>query len=120
MKVRITTLVLIAAVAAVAAAPAEADGLSPHDLLAQYQPITVLSQGELFAPTAVSDFLADATAQLPRLRSYEALTAMRVGASARQRLAARPSVSGDRRAGPGRRLLRPRPPGRASSTAGTR
>lgn len=63
MKTRVTILALIATVAALVAAPARADGLAPADLLARYQPITVLSQGELFAPSAVEDFLADATLQ---------------------------------------------------------
>jgi hypothetical protein len=64
VKTRVTVLALIAAITAAVAAPARADGLSPDDLLARYQPITVLSQGELFAPTDVDDFLADATLEL--------------------------------------------------------
>jgi len=64
MKLGIASLVAALAVAAVAAAPATADDLSPEALLAQYQPVTVLSQGELFAPTSVDDFLADATLEL--------------------------------------------------------
>ena len=64
MKVGLASLVAWLAVAAAAAAPATAADLSPEALLAQYQPVTVLSQGELFAPTAVEDFLADASLQL--------------------------------------------------------
>ena len=56
-------LAVTAAVAAIAVSPAAADGLSPDELLSRYQPVTVLSQGELFAPTSVDDFLADATLQ---------------------------------------------------------
>jgi hypothetical protein len=61
MKVGIGLLAVAALLASVAAAPAAAEDLSPEALLAQYQPMTVLSQGELFAPTTVEDFLADAS-----------------------------------------------------------
>lgn len=64
MKSRVTFLALIAAIAAVAAGPAQAEGVSPDELLAEYQPVTVLDAGELFAPTSVEDFLADATLKL--------------------------------------------------------
>lgn len=62
MKLRVALLALLATLAA-GAAPAGADDLSPQALLEQYQPVTVLSQGELFAPTSVEDFLADASLQ---------------------------------------------------------
>ena len=61
MKAALAVLAVTAAVAAIAASPAAADGLSPDELLSRYQPVTVLGQGELFAPTSVDDFLADAT-----------------------------------------------------------
>lgn len=61
MKTRLAVLALLAAVAVASAAPAQADDLSPEALLARYQPVTVLSQGERFAPTSVDDFLADAS-----------------------------------------------------------
>jgi hypothetical protein len=51
------------AAAAASAAPAWADGLSPDELLARYQPITVLDLSEAFQPTSVGDFLADAALQ---------------------------------------------------------
>ena len=60
MKAALAVLAVTAAVAAIAASPAAADGLSP-ELLSRYQPVTVLGQGELFAPTSVDDFLTDAT-----------------------------------------------------------
>ena len=61
MKAALAVLAVTAAVAAIAASPAAADELSPDELLSRYQPVTVLGQGELFAPTSVDDFLADAT-----------------------------------------------------------
>jgi hypothetical protein len=61
MRSRIAALALGAALAAVAAAPVAAEELSPEALLERFQPVVVLSQGELFAPTSVDDFLADAT-----------------------------------------------------------
>ena len=64
MKTRVTTLLLIAAIGAIAAGSARADGPSPDELLAEYQPVTVLDASELFAPTAIDDFLADATLTL--------------------------------------------------------
>lgn len=63
MKVLLAVLALTATLAA-GAAPAAAEDLSPKTLLERYQPVTVLSQGELFAPTSVEDFLADTTLQL--------------------------------------------------------
>ena len=63
MKAPLVALAVTALVAAIAVSPAAADGLSPDELLSRYQPVTVLSQGELFAPTSVDDFLADATLQ---------------------------------------------------------
>jgi hypothetical protein len=60
MRKRLTLLTALAAFACAFAAPAQAE-TSPEALLAQYQPVTVLDQGELFAPTSVDDFLADAT-----------------------------------------------------------
>lgn len=65
MKTRLATRLLIAAISGVASGSARADGLSPDELLAAYQPVTVLDASELFAPTAVGDFLADATLELP-------------------------------------------------------
>ena len=56
MKTRVTTLLLIAAIAAVVAGSARAESLSPDELLAEYQPVMVLDASELFAPTAVDDF----------------------------------------------------------------
>ena len=64
MKARLTVLAVLATLATVAASPASADDLSPDALLARYQPVTVLDAGELFAPTSVDDFLADATLKL--------------------------------------------------------
>ena len=64
MKTRLTVLTLLAALSATFAGPARADDVSPEALLTRYQPVTVLSQGELFAPTSVDDFLADATLEL--------------------------------------------------------
>ena len=61
MKAALAVLAVTAAVAAIAASPAAADEVSPDELLGRYQPVTVLDQGELFAPTSVDDFLADAT-----------------------------------------------------------
>lgn len=69
MTARISLLVTLVAsigVAALAAfaAPAGADDeLSPAELLALYQPVTVLDRTEAFAPTSVEDFLADADLQ---------------------------------------------------------
>ena len=63
MKTRLTLLALAAALAVGLAAPAQA-GPSPEALLAQYQPVTVLDAGELFAPTSVEGFLADANMML--------------------------------------------------------
>ena len=63
MKIRFGVLAFLAILAA-GAAPAAAEDLSPQALLEQYQPVTVLSQGELFAPTSVEDFLVDASLQL--------------------------------------------------------
>ena len=64
MKTRVTILALITAVAALVVAPARADELSPDELLARYQPVTILDASELFSPTSVDDFLADATLEL--------------------------------------------------------
>src|SRR5262245_21034481 len=60
MKTRLAVLGALTAAAAALAAPAYADDLSPETLLERYQPVVVLSQGELYAPTTVEDFLADA------------------------------------------------------------
>ena len=107
MKVRITTLVLIAAVAAVAAAPAEADGLAPR-------PAGAIPADHGAQPGRA--LRSDRGRRLPRGRDAPAPRSRRElrggrhargrASGARQRLAARPSVSGDRRVGPGRRLLR--------------
>lgn len=63
MKLRLTLAALAGLFAFVGVPTAAADGLSPDELLARYQPVTVLDQGELFAPTSVDDFLADASLQ---------------------------------------------------------
>ncbi len=54
---------VVAAMAVVLAAPAHAE-LSPDELLAQYQPVTVLDVFEQFAPSSVEGFLADADLEL--------------------------------------------------------
>jgi hypothetical protein len=64
MKIRLTVLAALAALVAVLAAPAHAVELSPDELLAQYQPVTVFDATEAFTPTSVDDFLADADLQL--------------------------------------------------------
>ena len=66
MRSRLITLAALVAVAATASfvAPAAADDmLSPTELLALYQPVTVFDQTEAFRPTSVDDFLADADLQ---------------------------------------------------------
>lgn len=61
MKTRpICIAVLAAAIAAALAAPAHAGKPSPSELLARYQPVTVLDRTEAFAPSSVEEFLADA------------------------------------------------------------
>ena len=60
---RILALAAVAALAVVAAAAApaaRADGLSPDELLQQYQPVTLLDRFERFQPTRVDEFLAKA------------------------------------------------------------
>jgi hypothetical protein len=64
MKARLTLVATLVVAAAALAAPAWADGLSPDELLARYQPITVLDRTEAFQPTSVEDFLADADLEL--------------------------------------------------------
>jgi hypothetical protein len=61
--ITLTVLVVLAGTAAVAAAAAVDDELSPEGLLALYQPVTVLDATEAFAPTSVEDFLDDAELQ---------------------------------------------------------
>lgn len=56
-------LAAVAAAFAASAAPAQTSELSPAELLALYQPVTVLDATERFRPTAVEDFLADADLQ---------------------------------------------------------
>jgi hypothetical protein len=63
MKVRLTVLAALAALAAAFVAPAQAEELSPDELLARFQPVTVFDATEAFAPTSVDDFLADADLQ---------------------------------------------------------
>jgi hypothetical protein len=64
MKIRLTVLAALAALVAAFAAPAQAEELSPDELLASFQPVTVLDASEAFRPTSVDDFLADADLQL--------------------------------------------------------
>ena len=64
MRTSLAALALGVGLAVIAASPAAAEDLSPDALLARYQPVTVLSQGELFDPTSVDDFLVDATLTL--------------------------------------------------------
>jgi Vacuolar protein sorting-associated protein 62 len=61
MRTRLAVLALGVGLAAIAASPAAAEDLSPEALLPRYQPVTVLDSAELFAPTSVDDFLADAS-----------------------------------------------------------
>ena len=66
MRTRLITLAALATLAvaaAFAASAAAGDGLSPDELLALYQPVTVLDRTEAFSPTSVDDFLADADLQ---------------------------------------------------------
>lgn len=64
MRMRFPIAALAAALAAVAVvAPAHAGELSPDELLARYQPVTVFDATEAFMPTSVGDFLADAELQ---------------------------------------------------------
>jgi hypothetical protein len=56
-------LAAVAAAVAASAAPAQVSELSPTELLARYQPVTVLDATERFGPTEVEDFLADASLQ---------------------------------------------------------
>ena len=56
---RFTTLLAALAAALALAAPATASELSPDELLARYQPVTVLDRFEAFAPVAIDGFLAD-------------------------------------------------------------
>jgi hypothetical protein len=83
MTVRISLLAALAAVVAVVAfaAPAGADDqLSPAELLALYQPVTVLDRTEAFVPTSVEDFLADADLQrLGDDGQYHTMPAPRAG-----------------------------------------
>jgi hypothetical protein len=58
--ITLTVLMVLAGTVAVAGSAAADDGLSPDDLLALYQPVTVLDATEAFAPTSVEDFLDDA------------------------------------------------------------
>ena len=64
MRTSLAALALGVGLAVIAASPAAAEDLSPDALLARYQPVAVLSQGELFDPTSVDDFLVDATLTL--------------------------------------------------------
>ena len=66
MRTRLIAVAALATVAVAAAFVATADardGLSPDDLLALYQPVTVFDRTEAFSPTSVDDFLADADLQ---------------------------------------------------------
>jgi hypothetical protein len=64
MKARLIVIAALVAAAAAFAAPASADELSPDELLARYQPVTVFDRTEAFQPTSVEDFLDDADLQL--------------------------------------------------------
>src|SRR2546430_588792 len=63
MKIRLAVLAVLVALAGAFAVPAQAEELSPEQLLAQFQPITVFDATEAFTPTSVDDFLADADLQ---------------------------------------------------------
>jgi Necrosis inducing protein (NPP1) len=75
MRTRLITLAALAtaAVAAVLAASAAAGAaLSPDELLALYQPVTVFDRTEALSPTSVDDFLADADLQRSENGSFVA------------------------------------------------
>ena len=63
MKVRLAVLAALVALVGVFAVPAQAEELSPEQLLSQYQPVTQFDATEAFVPTSVDDFLADADLQ---------------------------------------------------------
>jgi len=71
MRLGLAALAIASALAAAVAGTANADDLSPNELLARYQPITVLDRTEAFAPTSVDDFLADADLQQLEGGTYE-------------------------------------------------
>ena len=56
MTTRTFVAAAVTALAATFSSPALAAGNSPEDLLAQYQPVTVLDRFERFAPTTVDAF----------------------------------------------------------------
>jgi hypothetical protein len=56
--------------AAVAAPQSRAEGLSPDELLARYQPVIVLDAREAFVPTAVDGFIAGSQLQLLGREGY--------------------------------------------------
>ena len=58
MTTRTFVAAAVTALAATFSSPALAAGNSPEDLLAQYQPVTVLDRFERFAPTTVDAFVA--------------------------------------------------------------
>jgi hypothetical protein len=74
-KTRIAALAaVLLSLGAAAAAPARAAELSPDELLARYQPVTVLDAFERFAPTTVDGFVAGSDLQqLGADGSYEAV-----------------------------------------------
>ena len=53
MKVRLAVLAALVALVGVFAVPAQAEELSPEQLLAQFQPITMFDATEAFTPTSV-------------------------------------------------------------------
>jgi necrosis inducing protein (NPP1) len=68
--ITLAALTLVAAAAAFVAPAAADDSLSPTELLALYQPVTVLDATEPFTPTSVDDFLADADLKLAENGSF--------------------------------------------------
>ncbi len=74
MRTRVALAVaLTALLAALAAGSAHAAELSPDDLLALYQPVTVLDAREPFAPIPVDAFIADADLERLGESGYQAV-----------------------------------------------
>ena len=71
IKTRIAALAAaLLSLGAAAAAPAQAGELSPDELLARYQPITVFDASERFAPTSVDGFVVGSDLQLAGAGGY--------------------------------------------------